>query len=62
MKTAQFSAIIDGVRKKKDGTLSIVLGTQELSSEETALIFDFGNKQIWCAFAETPLSVELLKT
>lgn len=52
MKTAQFSAIIDGVSKKKDSTLSIKLGTQELSSEETATIFDFGNQQIWVAFAE----------
>lgn len=52
----QFSAILDGVSKKKDGTLSIKLGTQELSSDETAKIFDFGGKQIWVGFAETPLT------
>ena len=55
MKTAQFSSIIDGVSKKKDGTLSIKLGTQELGPEETATIFEMGNKQIWTAFAECPL-------
>lgn len=56
MKTVQFQAILDGVTKKKDGTLSLKLGTQELDSEETARLFDFGNKQIWVAFAETELT------
>jgi len=56
MQTAQFSAIIDGVAKKKDNTLSIKLGTQELSPEETSTLFSFGNKQIWVAFKEVPLN------
>ena len=56
MNPVQFSAIIDGVSKKKDSTLSIKLGTQELSSEETAKIFDFGGKQIWVGFAETAIT------
>lgn len=56
MKTAQFSAIIDGVTKKKDGTLSIKLGTQELSPEETAVIFEMGNRQIYAGFSETPIT------
>lgn len=52
----QFSAIVDGVTKKKDGTLSIKLGTQELSPEETAELFKFGNQQLWVAFKDTPVS------
>lgn len=56
MKSVQFSVIVDGVQKKKDGTLSLKLGTQELSPAETAEIFEMGNKQIWCALAEVPMS------
>ena len=55
-KTIQFSAQIDGVKLKKDRTLEIKLGTQELAPEETSLIFDLGEKQIWCALAETVLT------
>ena len=52
----QFSVIIDGVSKKKDSTLSIKLGTQELPPEDTAKIFELGGKQIWCGLAETPIT------
>lgn len=55
-KPVQFSAIVDGIAKKKDGTLSIKLGTQELDSQDTAALFSFGNQQIWAAFAPVPLS------
>lgn len=55
-KQISFSAIIDGVSKKKDATLSIKLGTQELSPEDTAKIFEMGNKQIYVAFAETEIT------
>ncbi len=55
MTTVQFASIVDGIAKKKDGTLSIKLGTQELSPEETSKLFEFGNKQIWVAFKEAPL-------
>lgn len=60
-KTIQFQAIIDGVTLKKDGTLTIKLGTQELSPEETAHIFEKGNMQVWTAIAESPISVEDLE-
>jgi len=56
MNTTQFQAIIDGVTKKKDSTLSVKLGTQELSPEDTAKIFEFGNKMIWVAFCENELT------
>ncbi len=52
----QFSAIIDGVSKKKDGTLSIKLGTQELGPEETSKIFEMGNRQVWIGIAETAIT------
>ena len=60
-KIIQFSAMIDGVTKKKDGTLSIKLGTQELGPKDTAIIFDFGNKQIWNAICETELTKEQIE-
>lgn len=54
MKKAQFEVIVDGVTRKKDGTLSLKLGTNEMDSIDTAKIFDFGGKMIWCALAELP--------
>ena len=54
----QCSAQIDGVTAKKDHTLSIKLGTQELSPDDTSKIFDHMGKQIWVAFAQTSLSRE----
>ncbi len=52
----QFSAIVDGVSLKKDSTLSIRLGTQEMSPEEAADIFKLGNKQIWVGMSETAIT------
>lgn len=54
----QFSCQIDAVSAKNDRTLSIKLGTQELSANETSRIFYLMEKQIWVAFAETPLTKE----
>lgn len=55
----QFSAIVDNITKKKDNTLSIKLGTQEINDlDELARLFSYGNKQIWVAFAETDLTRE----
>lgn len=51
----QFSAIIDNISAKKDKTLSIKLGTQEMSSEEASHILDLMQKQIWVGFAETEI-------
>lgn len=53
MQSLQFSAIIDGVTAKKDRTLSIRLGTQELTTDDTAHIFDMMGKQIWIGIGET---------
>lgn len=53
----QFSTIIDGVQAKKDKTLSIRLGTQELTPDDTSYLFDMMGKQLWVAFAETPIEM-----
>ena len=51
----QLSAIIDGITAKKDRTLSIKLGSQELEPEEMAKIFEHQGHQIWVAMAEHAL-------
>jgi len=53
----QFSALIDGINAKKDRTLAIKLGTQELSSEESSHLFDLMGKQLWVGIAETPIEI-----
>ena len=50
-----FSAIIDGVMAKKDKTLSVKLGTQEMSSEDSSYLFDCMGKQLFVAIAETEI-------
>lgn len=57
MLKVSFSAIIDGVNAKKDRTLSIKLGTQELSAEEGSYLLDLMGKQLWVGIAETPIEV-----
>ncbi len=52
----QFSAQIDSAKANNDRTLSLKIDTQELSSEDTAHIFNFFQKQIWIALAETTIS------
>jgi hypothetical protein len=54
----QFSAQIDSAKANNDRTLSLKLETQELSSEDTAQIFSFFQKQVWVAVAETTITKE----
>lgn len=58
MKHIQFAVIIDGVTKKKDSTLSLKLGTQELLPEDTANIFEMGNKQVYCTLSATEVKID----
>ena len=60
MALIQFSGIIDGVTAKKDRTLSIKIGTQELPPEETAKIFEHQGQQLFIGMAETELTREQL--
>jgi len=56
MKPIMFSAIIDGVSTKKDRTLSIKLGTQELDADETSKIFALQGLQIYVVMSEEPIA------
>ena len=60
MNPIQFSALIDSAKANKDKTLTLQVETQELSSEDVAKIFELFQRQIWVAFAETPLTREQL--
>lgn len=51
----QFSSIVDGVNAKKDRTLSLRLGTQEMSAEDASHLLDMMGKQCWVAIAETEI-------
>lgn len=51
----QFSGLIDGVNAKKDRTLLIKIGTQELSAEDASYLLDCMGKQLWIGIAETPI-------
>ena len=54
MKT-QFSAQVDKVVAKKDRTLSVVLGTQEMSAESASEVLQLMNQQIWVGMSETKI-------
>jgi hypothetical protein len=54
----QCSAQIDKITAKNDRTLSITIGTQEMSPSDSAYLFSLLEKQIWVAFAETQLTKE----
>ena len=60
MKSVQFQATIDGVTSKKDRTLSVKLGTQELAPEDMGAMFDIANDLVWVAIAEAPVSEDNL--
>lgn len=49
----QFQSQIDGISAKKDRTLSIKLGTQEMTADDTSYLFDQMNKIVYVVIAET---------
>jgi len=51
----QFSAQIDNIMAKKDRTLSLKLGTQELGSEDSSYLLSLMGKQLWIGLAETEI-------
>lgn len=58
MTPIQFSAQIERITSRKDRTLSITVGTQEMIPEESARIFELQGLQVWIALAETALTNE----
>lgn len=48
----QFPVILDGVKMNKDKSLTIKLGTREMSSDEIKLVADLANLEAWCALSE----------
>lgn len=49
----QFSALIDGVVAKKDRTLTLKIGTQEMTADDASYIFSLMGNQVYIALAET---------
>jgi hypothetical protein len=49
----QFSCQIDSVLAKKDKTLSVKIGTQELSADDASYLLSMMGSQVWIALAET---------
>lgn len=50
-----FSALIDGVNAKKDKTLSLRIGTQEMSATDASYILSLMGNQVYIALAETDI-------
>ena len=51
----QFTAQIDSVLAKKDRTLSVKIGTQELSADDASYLLSLMGNQVWLALAETDI-------
>jgi|ERR1035437_5772080 hypothetical protein len=51
----QFSALLDGISARKDHTLAIRLGSQELTPEESSYLFSLMGSQLWVGIAETEI-------
>lgn len=61
MKSVQCSVIVDQIRANKDKTMTVKLGTQEMSDTDAAQLLGYMGKQIWCALAETPVKPDDLQ-
>ncbi len=48
MKGILFAAIVEGLRSRKDKTIAITLGTQELSPEKAGELFNTNSKLVTC--------------
>ncbi len=56
-KAFQTASIIESISTRKDNTLKIILGTQELSAEQKAQLMDLHNKIGWMLFKESEIQV-----
>lgn len=48
MKGILFAAIVEGIRSRKDKTVALTLGTQELSPEKAGQIFNTNSHLVTC--------------
>jgi len=53
----QTSSVIESVSTRHDGTLKVVIGTQECSPEQMATLFGLKSKQGWMLFSENEISM-----
>ena len=56
----QFASQVESIRTLKDGSLKVVLETQELGPEDKTKLFEFGSKEVWTAIKENPVKLEEL--
>ncbi len=52
----QIQSTIESISTRRDRTLKIVLGTQELSEEQNAELFKLANKIGWFVFKESEIT------
>jgi len=48
MRGILFGAIVEGLRSRKDKTIAITLGTQEMSPEKAGELFNTNSKMVTC--------------
>jgi len=58
MKAFQCFVEMEGIQTRRDGSIKIILGTQELSPENALQLLELRNKQVYSAFLETPVKLE----
>lgn len=54
----QCASTIESVSTRKDNTLKIVIGTQELEAKQKAELMDLHNKIGWFLFKESEIGIE----
>lgn len=57
----QFASQVESIRTLKDGSLKVVLETQELNADHKAKLFEFGSEEIWTAFKRVPMDLQDIK-
>lgn len=51
-------AYVEGIRTRKDRTLGITIGTQELGPSDAAAVFELNQKCGWVMFSINPITEE----
>ena len=53
----QAPSMIESISTRKDGTMKLVVGTQELPSDQKAVLMDLHNKIGWFLFSEADITL-----